>query len=93
MKRHHAEHRPSYSAEQRSRDYAITFGSEEGQRVLKDLIRQTSMMEPVFSDDHTSLQTAAFRDGMRNVTLLILNQLGTDTDALQTLMTEADNHE
>ena len=55
--------------------YRLTFGSEHGQMVLRDLMAQHSFFTTTFRDTPHS---TAFCEGERNVILNILNRLGRD---------------
>ena len=59
---------------QRHRDYLDTFSTEQGKRVLDDLMKQSGVMRPahVVGDSHES----AYMEGQRQVVLSILDKLG-----------------
>jgi hypothetical protein len=59
-------------AKQRARDYKIAFGTEEGQRVLSDLVASSFTLSSTLSPDPYE---TAFNEGMRNATLRILAML------------------
>lgn len=54
-------------------DYAFVFGSDAGKRVLRDLLRycHVGVASHVPGDSHET----AFRDGERNIALVIIAQL------------------
>ena len=58
--------------QQRKRDFKITFGSDEGKRVLNYLIRANHILEPTFSVDAIQY---AFNEGRRNAVLEIMSVL------------------
>tara|TARA_R110000851_G_scaffold235523_4_gene388092 strand:+ start:4798 stop:5046 length:249 start_codon:yes stop_codon:yes gene_type:complete len=53
-------------------DYAIVFGSEEGKRVLHDILMNTHVLEPTFTEDP---YRTAFNEGARNESLRMLSIL------------------
>lgn len=57
----------------RKDDYNFVFGSEEGQRVLSDIIRSCHMLSPTYfpGDPHQT----AFQEGERNFALKILTNM------------------
>tara|TARA_R110000803_G_scaffold52732_2_gene108472 strand:- start:12874 stop:13119 length:246 start_codon:yes stop_codon:yes gene_type:complete len=59
-------------ADQRQTDYEIVFGSNEGKRVLHDIIANSFVLDTTFDENTTSL---AFNEGMRNGALRILTML------------------
>ncbi len=59
-------------------DYRITFGSESGARVLKDLEDFCGLYHPCFADGHPDL--TAFMLGSRNVALRIKKFLDMDPE-------------
>lgn len=59
-------------AEQRNSDYEIVFGSDEGKRVLNDIVASSFVLDTTFDEKPSSL---AFNEGMRNGALRILSVL------------------
>lgn len=67
-------------------DYQIVFSTDEGQRVLQDLMQYGHMLSPSFSKDNS--HETAFREGMRNIVLFILNRLDIDIKKLENQIRE-----
>jgi hypothetical protein len=60
-------------------DYKRVFGSEEGQRVLNDILSHAFFLQTSFARDPYE---TAFNEGMRNMGVLILRNLNTDLGAI-----------
>lgn len=73
--------------EQRQRDYRFVFGSEEGERVLKDLMERCFCFgsAAVKGDPHATY----FNEGMRAVILKILQMLETNPEQYRKLYRES----
>lgn len=71
---------------QRIIDYKQTFGGETGKRVLHDLMVRCHMLSPTF--DSKNPNETNFREGERNVVLMILHTLGVDTYRLEESINE-----
>ena len=59
----------------RQSDFRAVFGTEQGQRVLLELMTWAHVIEPVASDDTVALQRA---EGMRGLIYVILRQLSAE---------------
>jgi hypothetical protein len=57
---------------QRARDYKIAFGTDEGQRVLNDIVVSCHVLDTTLG---SSPQETAFNEGMRNAALRIMSIL------------------
>lgn len=55
------------TAKQLIQDYGIVFGSEEGQRVLHDIMKNTFILSPMTDPDR---QESARNEGLRILTIL-----------------------
>jgi len=71
---------------QRYINYQRVFGSEEGKRVLYDMMEYHSFLKPTYEkgDPHET----AFNEGGRNVILRILTYINADIEALEKRMKE-----
>ena len=58
----------------RTKDFQIVFGSEQGRRVLSHICRECGVLRPSFVPGE-ALENTAFNEGMRNVALMILTAL------------------
>jgi SOS response regulatory protein OraA/RecX len=67
-------------------DYKRTFSSEQGMRVLNDLVASNYLGESTFSKD---LHEMAFKEGQRKVVLRILGILGTDPEKIKQMVEES----
>jgi hypothetical protein len=73
----------------RTMDYKRTFSSEQGRRVLHDLIAAHNVMTPTYvKGDAIDM---AYREGGRNAVLRILTILETNEEAMQKLIRESNN--
>jgi hypothetical protein len=73
----------------RTMDYKRTFTSEQGKRVLQDLIFAHNVMTPTYvRGDAIEM---AYKEGARNVVLRILTILETDEELMQKLIRETNN--
>ncbi len=52
-------------------DYKVVFGSEEGKRVLHDILKSCGMLTSSFDE---SSVTMAYKEGQRNVALSLLHK-------------------
>lgn len=70
-------------------DYQYTFGTEQGKRVLLDLMRAHHILSPSYinNDPHET----SFREGERNVILRILGIVNIDNAKLKELMKEEEH--
>ena len=68
-------------------DYRTAFGTEFGERVLKDLADRCCVKRPAFTGDPWA---AVFNDGMRAVYLHIQTMIETDFAKLRELMKEVE---
>jgi hypothetical protein len=66
-------------------DYKTVFGSEAGQRVLYDLMKNNYLLSPTYT---TNLHEMALREGSRNVVLRIMSILKVDVDKLNIFIKE-----
>tara|TARA_R100000315_G_scaffold41722_1_gene18175 strand:- start:1814 stop:2065 length:252 start_codon:yes stop_codon:yes gene_type:complete len=58
--------------EQRRTEYEIVFGTDEGQRVLRDIVANSFVLDTTFDPDP---HATVFNEGMRNTALRILSIL------------------
>tara|TARA_Y100001938_G_C8008936_1_gene388915 strand:- start:509 stop:760 length:252 start_codon:yes stop_codon:yes gene_type:complete len=58
--------------EQRRTEYEIVFGTEEGQRVLRDIVANSFVLDTTFDPDP---HATVYNEGMRNTALRILSIL------------------
>lgn len=72
----------------RTMDYKRAFGSEQGKRVLRDLISYHHLMGSTYSGNVNDM---LFREGERAVILRILKILETDETQMQKLIEESAN--
>lgn len=71
-------------------DYKRTFASEQGKRVLYDMIANHHVMNSTYvKGDAVDM---AFREGQRQVILRILATMKVDTTKIQQLIEESDNY-
>lgn len=74
----------------RAIDYKKVFASEQGKRVLNDLIRAHHVMTPTMvRGDETGLQMA-YNEGQRNVVLRLLKMVNLSEADMRKLMGELD---
>lgn len=66
--------------------YKMTFASEQGQRVLFDILNQCHMLVSHRTKDVIDPLTLAFKEGERNVALRILSIMQTDMGKLKELI-------
>jgi|DEB0MinimDraft_3_1074331.scaffolds.fasta_scaffold00081_8 hypothetical protein len=57
---------------QRTRDYKIAFSTDEGRRVLNDIVTSCFVLDSTIG---ASPQETAFNEGMRNAALRIMSML------------------
>ena len=69
---------------QRRLDYHAVFGSEQGQRVLADILRRCGVMKGTFAGCDTHL--AAFHEGRRRVGLELIETLNQHPDAVSEML-------
>ena len=73
----------------RTMDYKRTFSSEQGKRVLYDLISAHNVMSPTYvRGDAIEM---AYKEGGRNAVLRILTILETSEETMQNLIRETNN--
>lgn len=72
-------------------DYKRTFSSEQGKRVLQDLMQAHYLMRPTLRKGNDLALNMAFNEGQRNVVLRILTILETSEASLHTLLKETHN--
>ena len=70
-------------------DYKNTFNSQQGRRVLADMLAENKCLSTSFVKEDPYL--TAFNEGQRNVVLRILTILQVDTTQLLKLIEETDN--
>ncbi len=72
-------------------DYKTVFKSEEGRRVLWDLMKQASMISTSYvqGDPHST----SFNEGTRSVCLHILKKISTDVEKLEQRISEGEQHD
>jgi hypothetical protein len=70
-------------------DYKKTFESPYGRRVLMDLMKHSCMLHSTFNPTSQNPYDMAFKEGMRNLVLVILNQLHKDYGDLDQLVKES----
>lgn len=66
---------PTQAEKQLRRDFQVTFGSEEGQRVLDYLCNEFHVLRSTHFGPPTDTHETSFREGQRNVVLSILQLL------------------
>ena len=71
-------------------DYKRVFNSEQGKRVLYDLMNNFDMMRPTY--DPKNPNEIFVREGGRNVVLYILGKLKAETKTLEQYLEEANEH-
>lgn len=68
-------------------DYQIAFSTDEGRRVLHDLMQMGNMLKPSFIKDKQTGKVdsheMAFNEGMRNLVLFIFHRLNVDVKQLE----------
>ena len=69
-----------YTEKQRRQDYAVVFGDEAGQRVLRDLLKTAGFTKSSFESD--AFKTA-WKEGRRSIALYIRNVLRLDDDGTE----------
>lgn len=71
-------------------DYKRIFSSEQGKRVLADLIAQHFVMRPTYVRGDP--QGTAFNEGQRDVVLRIMTIMGNDPTEFHNKMMESNKH-
>jgi hypothetical protein len=71
-------------------DYKRTFSTENGKRVLWDLMKKNGMLSDIFTENP---QVSAYNEGRRAVVLYILQKLNTDIQKLQQQIEEGIKNE
>lgn len=71
-------------------DYKVTFSTEEGKRVLFDLMKSCGMDTSSFDENPLNM---AYREGQRNVVLHIMNKLKIDVEKLTKFIEEHEEEE
>ena len=69
-------------------DYKVAFGTDEGKRVLYDILKVCGMLTSSFDYEEPEALSMAYREGQRNVALYIFNKLKTDVHALTKFIEE-----
>lgn len=69
----------------RSKDYKRVFGTPEGKIVLADIMRRARVLSTTFAKDPYE---TAFREGERNVALMILSEVKLDIEQTKELLNE-----
>lgn len=72
----------------KAKDYKRTFSSDQGQRVLHDLMREHKMMHSTYTRDKDEM---IYMEGQRNVVLRILTLLEVDPEKLRAKYQEQKN--
>jgi hypothetical protein len=80
----------NYKMKERRADYARTFGSDHGKRVLHEILRFSHLLHPTYVRGD-SYETA-FREGERNIGLRVLTLLGRRAEDFPEFSDEV-NHE
>lgn len=70
-------------------DYKATFGTEQGKRVLDDLMGFCHMLHTSYIPERP-IETA-YREGERNVLLRILSMMETDMERLKQMIKERES--
>lgn len=70
----------------RHHEYEKTFSTPHGKRVLADLMEQCGMLRVSFNPKTPDIHSTIFREGMRNVILMILGEINVDQYALQEMV-------
>ncbi len=74
-------------AASRRSDYRTTFGSDDGERVLLDLLDQCNFFASSYKrDEGNTANETIFQEGRRNVVLYILQQINPEGDAIDRIM-------
>ena len=80
------------SKEQLKDDFCIVFSTNEGKRVLSHLCRECGVLQPSFIPGERT-EDAIFKEGMRNVALMVLTALDETPERIlelsQEIMTNA----
>lgn len=79
---------------QRTLDYKKVFESEEGQRVLRDMMVSFNFAQNVYAPGDDPM-TTAFRDGQRSVVLNVLHTLAievTPADAIRVIQMQREDY-
>lgn len=79
---------PRYTAAQRVRDYRIVFGSDEGQRVLRDLVARGWVLSGTL---HENSHITAHREGERNMVLEIMRVLQLRPEDVRDIVADVDD--
>ena len=69
----------------RAKDYKFVFGTTQGKLVLADILRRTRVLSTTFAKDP---HETAFREGERNVGLMILSEVSLDIEGAKALLNE-----
>ncbi len=70
-------------------DYDFVFGTHEGERVLRDIIRSCNVLTPAVDVETNNV---IYREGERGVALRILKILNVGPEELQTIVEEESEH-
>jgi len=71
--------------------YKETFGTQNGKKVLFDLVKRSGFFAPAHVEGDP--YSTHYNDGRRQVALYILKKLETDIDKLLALIKEGEKHE
>ncbi len=74
----------------RKRDYEQVFGTEQGQRVLADIMRRAGVTAPRFYSDTNVLH---HQEGMRRLAMSIFNQVHSGEERLTRMVEQATEEE
>jgi len=73
-------------------DYKRVFGTEQGQRVLNDLIASHYVMGSTYGRGENAAMDLAFREGQRQVVLRIMTIMKYDPEQVANQIKESDKH-
>ncbi len=76
---------------QKYNDYKSVFGTEEGKRVLFDMMANHHFITPTLSVKNNAIE-AAFNEGQRNVILRVLTYMKLDIRQIEKLMLEGEQN-
>lgn len=75
-------------ATQLVKDYQYVFNTDQGKRVLWHLMSSSGMLSCSVKPEEKP-ELVYFREGQRNLMLLILDKIGTDVEKLKKIMEDA----
>lgn len=90
IKEHFPKWFKSYTSRQRAIDYGIVFSSEEGKRVLNDILRACNVLTHPLELSPVDLNpnNVIYREGERSVALRILKILNVDPERFILILKE-----